>query len=132
MVSTVATFLIAPRLIAKAFTSPKFVNALLRWDKTPVGTARYTRASAQLLGLMDEVRTEVEREEKLAGLLAKNEGRIPPECGLPALGKFQMKKSPAQIVLCCGIQAQVWSSVSPRAWRSPISSPPTEQFNRLR
>ncbi|CAB4367805.1 unannotated protein [freshwater metagenome] len=45
-------------------------------------------------------------------------------CGLPALGKFQITKSPDAIHFFSGNHDHRWSSVSPRAWwNSTVSLP---------
>lgn len=92
-IGAVATFLVAPRLLAKLYTNPRAVNALLKWDQTAIGTAKYTRATSQLLTILDDIKTEVVREDKVAGLLRINEGQIVPPSTLE-----QVQRSPSNFL----------------------------------
>ena len=53
-------------------------------------------------------------------------------CGLPQLGKFQMRKSPTNKVSRPTHSVQLWSSVSPRSWRRTNCSPPTSTVSSSR
>lgn len=61
----VTSFILAPKLLARAMTNPKYITALTNVNKTPqVNKKAYGVALAKLLAIQDDISREVEKQEQ--------------------------------------------------------------------
>jgi len=99
-------YLLAPRILARVYTSPKILKKIVRWDKAPVGTAKKARFGAQAIAVLADMDAEEQRKSKEKRIRLELARRAVEEGKVREEGPRSSTAAPAEGQIGLGQQVQ--------------------------